>query len=292
MVTTYRRYVAIGDSSTEGLEDPDGNGGYIGFADRLAQHIADGQDEPLEYANLGIRGYKMREIRYTQLDRALAMKPDLLSIFGGVNDVLSARCDFDALRAEFVIVFGELRRAGSTVITFTMPDPAAINPLAANLRDRVTKLNAIIRSEAARREVRLVDFEAYPVAVDPRLWFDDRLHGNTLGHIRVAAALAWRLGVAGSDESWTGPVGEELVPRRPLERLSSDLEWARHYLAPWLGKGFRRLSSGRGIQPKRPIPTIVPKPVIRAERVEAPHDGSSTSSGPRLRRAPGAFPHS
>jgi lysophospholipase L1-like esterase len=268
-VTTYRRYVAIGDSSTEGLEDRDANGRYIGFADRLAQHIADGQDEPLEYANLGIRGYKMREIRCTQLDAALAMKPDLLSIFGGVNDLLSPRCDFYALRAEFVIVFGEARRIGSTVITFTMPDPAAINPLAANLRDRVSKLNAIIRSEAERRGVLLVDFEDYPVAVDPRLWFDDRLHGNTLGHIRVAAALAWRLGVTDSDASWTQPVGEELVPRRPLERLSSDLEWARHYLAPWLGKGIRRVPSGLGIEPKRPVPTIVPRSVHRSSDLSA-----------------------
>ena len=266
---SYRRYVAIGDSSTEGLEDPDGNGGYIGFADRLAQHIADGQEEPLEYANLGIRSYRMHEIRCTQLDDALAMKPDLVSVFGGVNDVLAARCDFDALRAEFVIVFGELRRAGSTVITFTMPDPAAINPLAARLRERVSKLNAIIRSEAEAWDVLLVDFESYPVAVDPRLWFDDRLHGNTLGHIRVAAALAWRLGIAGADDSWTGPLGEELSPRRPLERLSSDLEWARHYLAPWLGKGIRRLPRGLGIERKRPVPTIVPKSGHRTSGLSA-----------------------
>jgi len=166
-VTTYRRYVAIGDSSTEGLEDPDGHGGYLGWADRLAAHIADGQDEPLECANLAIRGYKMREIRCPQLQDALAMTPDLLTVFGGVNDVISPRCDFDALRAEFVIVFGEARRTGCTVASFTMPDPAAINPLAANLRDRVRKLNAIIRSEAERRGVLLVDFEAYPVAEDP-----------------------------------------------------------------------------------------------------------------------------
>lgn len=264
-MTTYRRYVAIGDSSTEGLEDRDEAGRYIGFADRLAQLVADGQDEPLEYANLGIRSLRMREIRTTQLDDALAMRPDLVSIFGGVNDVISARCDFDALRAEFVIVFGELRRAGSTVITFTMPDPAAINPLAANLRDRVTKLNGIIRSEAERRGVLLVDFEEFPVAVDPRLWFDDRLHGNTLGHIRVAAGLAWRLGVSGSDDSWTGPVGEELNPRRPIERLSSDLDWARHYLAPWLGKGIRRLPHGLGVDRKRPVPTVVPKSRVRVD---------------------------
>jgi hypothetical protein len=43
----------------------------------------------LEYANLAIRGMRMKEIRVGQLDDALAMKPDLLSIFGGVNDLIA-----------------------------------------------------------------------------------------------------------------------------------------------------------------------------------------------------------
>ena len=102
-MTTFRRYVAIGDSSTEGLEDPDGHGGYRGWADRLAQHIADAQDEPLEYANLAIRGLRMSEIRTRQLDDALAMRPDLMTVFGGVNDVIGPRCDFDAIRADYVV---------------------------------------------------------------------------------------------------------------------------------------------------------------------------------------------
>jgi len=82
-VTTFRRYVAIGDSSTEGLEDPDGNGGYRGWADRLAAIVANGQDETLDYANLGLRGLRLNEVRLTQFDAALAMRPDLLSIFAG-----------------------------------------------------------------------------------------------------------------------------------------------------------------------------------------------------------------
>ena len=173
--------------------------------DRLAQHIADSQDEPLEYANLAIRGWRMKAIRAGQLDDAMALRPDLLTVFGGVNDVIGPRYDFDSVRANYVIVFGEARRAGCTVLTFTMPDPAAINPLAAGLRERVRKLNAIIRSEAEAWGVLLVDFESYPVAADPRLWYEDRLHGNTLGHIMVAAALAWRLGLPGFDESWAEP---------------------------------------------------------------------------------------
>src|SRR6478752_5176780 len=258
-VTTFRRFVAIGDSSTEGLEDPDGQGGYRGWADRLAQHIADAQEAPLEYANLAIRGLRMHEIRTGQLADALSMQPDLLSVFGGMNDVIGARPDFAQIRADHVIVFGEARREGATVVTFTMPDPAAINPLGARLRDRVSRLNDIIRTEADRRGVLVMDFEAYPVAEDPRLWFEDRLHGNELGHSTVAAALAWRLGIPGFDGSWANPLEGPPARLRAREQLVGDFDWAVHYLAPWLGKGMRRFPHGYGIERKRPIPTLLPK---------------------------------
>jgi lysophospholipase L1-like esterase len=258
-VTTFRRYVAIGDSSTEGLEDPDGNGGYRGWADRLAQHIADNQDEPLEYANLAIRGYRMKEIRTRQFDDALAMQPDLLSVFGGMNDVILPRCDLDSIRADYVIIFGEARRQGVTVLTFTVPDLASINPLGMAFRDRVTKLNDLIRTEAERHGVVVMDFEQYPVAQDPRLWFADRLHGNELGHQIVASALAWRLGIAGFDDGWTMPLEGEPMRPRGRQLVTGDIEWAMRYLAPWLGRGIRRMRTGYGIDPKRPIPTVIPK---------------------------------
>ncbi|HEY6688120.1 MAG TPA: SGNH/GDSL hydrolase family protein [Propionibacteriaceae bacterium] len=258
-MTTFRRYVAIGDSSTEGLEDPDGNGGYRGWADRLAQHIADHQHDPVQYANLAIRGLRMREIRTNQLEAALAMEPDLLSVFGGMNDVIVPRCDLVSIRADYVIIFGQARRQGIDVLSFTVPDLSSINPLAMAFRDRVTKLNDIIRTEAERYDVVVMDFENYPVAQDPRLWFADRLHGNELGHQIVAAALAWRLGIDGSDDSWITPLEGEPVRPRGRQLLTGDIEWAMHYLAPWLGRGIRRMRTGYGIHPKRPIPTVVPK---------------------------------
>jgi lysophospholipase L1-like esterase len=258
-VATFRRYVAIGDSSTEGLEDPDGQGGYRGWADRLAQHIADAQDEPLEYANLAIRGLRMKEIRVCQLDDALAMQPDLLTVFGGVNDLIAGPVDFDAIRADYVIVFGQAYRQGVTVLTFTMPDPTSINPLGRYWRERAARLNDIIRTEAESRGVLVMDFEHYPVAEDPRLWFEDHLHGNELGHQTVAAALAWRLGIDGFDEAWAEPLAGDPTRPRGREKLRGDIDWARHYVAPWLGKGIRGVRQGRGIQRKRPIPTVVPK---------------------------------
>ena len=107
----FHRYVAIGDSSTEGLEDPDGQGGYRGWADRLAEHIADAQESPVEYANLAIRGMRLHEIRKTQFDAALALEPDLMTIFGGVNDAVSVRCDFAAMRLDLV---DDVRRGAGT----------------------------------------------------------------------------------------------------------------------------------------------------------------------------------
>ncbi len=109
-----------------------------------------------------------------------------------------------------------------------------------------------------------MDFEAYPVAQDPRLWFEDRLHGNALGHQTVARALAWRLGLPGFDQSWAEPLAGDPPPRpRAREQFVGDFDWAVHYLAPWLGKGIRRLPHGLGVEPKRPLPTVVPRTAVR-----------------------------
>ena len=104
-----------------------------------------------------------------------------------------------------------------------------------------------------------MDFDAYPVAKDARLWFEDRLHSNTLGHVKIAAALAWRLGIAGFDESWAELLEGEAEPPRPRVPITGDFDWAVNHLLPWLGKEIRRLPRGLGIERKRPLPTIVPK---------------------------------
>src|SRR5258705_11869378 len=86
MATRFRRYVAIGDSSTEGLHDPDGSGGFRGWADRLAGHIATHQGG-LEYANLAIRGRGTAQIRAEQVPVALAIEPDLGTGVAGLNNL-------------------------------------------------------------------------------------------------------------------------------------------------------------------------------------------------------------
>lgn len=294
---TFHRYVAIGDSATEGLEDPDPRGGYRGWADRLAMILsahaqAEGATDPVLYANLALRGQIVSEVRTLQFDQALAMAPDLLTITGGVNDCLGLNPDFDAIRQHLAVMFSEARGAGMTVMTLGMPDPTTINPLGGRLaRDRILRLNQVLRTECERYEVLLLDLEQFPGAADPRLWFEDRLHGNALGHERVARGMAWLLGLPGFDD-WAEPLPDDLdedIAREraehtgdlpapapgpfPLhserlghlaleaqewrERVAGDWEWARRHFGPWLSRGIRGIRHDQGLVAKRPELTPV-----------------------------------
>jgi lysophospholipase L1-like esterase len=244
------RYVAIGDSSTEGLDDPDGMGGFRGWANRLAERIAAAQGELL-YANLAVRGRSTRQIRESQLAPALAMRPDLVTLFSGTNDVVRRR--FDPARVALDV--REMHRAligqGATLLTFTLPDLAPVMPAARWIAPRVELLNRILREVSAESGALLVDLATHPVATDPRLWSDDRLHANSLGHERIAAALAQALGLPGTDSSWSLPLPPP-SPASSLQLLASELDWARRHFMPWVWRHLHGRSSGDGCQPKRP----------------------------------------
>ncbi|MDO5681507.1 MAG: GDSL-type esterase/lipase family protein [Propionibacteriaceae bacterium] len=266
----WRRFVAIGDSVTEGMVDSDGHGQWIGWADRFAAHIATHQAADLAYANLAISGFRLHDIRTQQFEAALAMEPDLLSIVGGVNDVISLRPDFDQMAADLDIMFARARARGITVISFTNPDISRANPLATVVRDRLLTLNGIVRRLAREHDVLFVDFEHVPVASDPRLWGEDRLHINTLGHVRVAAGMAWLLGLPGFDRSWAVDMDDwhdssELVVDQARAGARSHLDWARRHFGPWVVAGLRGKEYSQGKECKRPTLTTVE---VRREHVD------------------------
>jgi lysophospholipase L1-like esterase len=246
----YERYVALGDSSAEGMIDPDGAGGFRGWADRLAELVAAAQGSLL-YANLAVRGRRTRDIRDDQLPAALALAPDLATLFTGTNDVIAGDFDLDAAADDVEAIETALGAAGATVLTFTLPDLGAVLPMARRVGPRLRALNERLRGIAARTGTRLVDFEAYEVAVDPRLWHADRLHANSEGHARIAAALAHALGLPGTDTSWAEPL-PRLPPATRAARLAADLAWSGRYLLPWAFRHLRGRSSGDGRGPKRP----------------------------------------
>ena len=249
----FERYVAVGDSTTEGLDDPDGAGGFRGWANRLAERVAAHQGV-LAYANLGIRGHGARQIKEGQLASALALRPDLATVVAGMNDLLRPRFDARAIGADI----GEMQRAlverGCVVLTFTIPDIArrlTVPPLTRMLSQRTLELDDEIRRVTLASGARLLDLAAYPLASDPRMWSRDRLHANAEGHARIAAGFAQLLELPGADDAWLAPLGDA-PPIALRARFANDLHWGYAYFAPWLWRLVRGRSAGDGQAPKRP----------------------------------------
>lgn len=246
----YSRYVALGDSTTEGLDDPYPDGGFRGFADRLAGDLA--LLEPrLLYANLAVRGRRAHQVREEQLEPALALEPDLASVVAGLNDTLRGDFDLDATAGEIEAMLTALRDAGADVITMTFPDPVKVNPIARLAKTRMVALNARIREAAERTGSLVVDLERTPVASDPRLWSVDRLHANPEGHRRMAAAAAHLLGLPDAGDGWSAALPP--ADRRGMRSaVSAEVTWAARYFLPWVIRRARGRSSGDGIVAKRP----------------------------------------
>jgi lysophospholipase L1-like esterase len=247
------RFVAIGDSTVEGLEDPGPDGVYVGWADRLARHLSTVHGD-LTYANLAVRGLTAREVRTTQLEPALALRPDIAVVVAGVNDVLRPRFDRAALREDLLAMHAALRGAGARVASFTMPDMTKVAPLAVVLRGRLEALNDIVREAGDRYGTAIADLAAEPVSSDPALWDDDRLHANSEGHRRVALALAETLAVPAGD--WRAPLPE--VARQPLPAVAlREVAWAVTHLGPWLWRHLTGRSADEQAACKRPNLTPV-----------------------------------
>ncbi len=247
----FERYVAVGDSSTEGLDDPDGNGGYRGWADRLAEHVAVASPG-LQYANLAVRGKSAGEICATQLAPAIAMRPDLATVVAGMNDLLRGRWDATRVAAQIGEMVAGLRAVGATVVTFTIPDVSRRMRLGRMLTAKTAALNIEIHQVARATGALLLDLATYELADDPRMWAVDRIHGNPDGHARIAAALAHLLGLPGAPAgSLTEPLPHQ--DRRRRDVLVEDLAWVARYVAPWAWRRLRGRTTGDRITAKRPV---------------------------------------
>ncbi len=294
----WRRYLALGDSFTEGLVDPvdpdgaDGADGHRGWADRLADLLDQGQrrDDPaapaLQYANLAVRGHLQRRILDEQLPRALAMHPDLVSLSAGGNDLLRPRPDVPAITARTEAAVVALRAAGADVLLVAGVDPRAA-PLLRLTRSRVADHNQSVWAIAQRHGARVLDLWGLTALQDPRMWAQDRIHLSPEGHRRVAHLAEATLTGQGTGRGAAGTGGEptgapewstplEPPPRRTrtaLATASSDAAWVRRDLVPWVGRRLAGRSSGDGRTAKRP--TWAPVGVTRAtERTSPTSPGS------------------
>ncbi|WP_168706670.1 SGNH/GDSL hydrolase family protein [Gordonia paraffinivorans] len=247
----FTRYVALGDSFTEGVGDADPTrpNGLRGWADRVAEQLAR-HDEGFAYANLAIRGRLLDAVIAEQLEPAVAMNPDLVTIYAGGNDLMRPGLDVDALVDRYDTAIGKLAATGATVVVFTAYDTGWA-PVFRKLRGRIAIYNELVREVADRHGVMVLDYWRLKGFDDYRMWDTDRLHMSSLGHTRMAAEVLDLLGV---DHDITRVELEAAAELSRREQRRQNAAWARTFLAPWVMRRIRGVSSGDGITPRWPQP--------------------------------------
>lgn len=254
----WRRFVAIGDSFTEGIGDPDpaSPDGHRGWADRVAEVLSQQVDD-FAYANLAVRGKLIAQIVAGQIEPAVALRPDLVSICAGGNDVIRPGSDPDQIAEQLDDAVSRLSSTGAAVVLFTGID-TGFAPVLRSFRGKVAIYNENVRAIADRYDCIVADQWALKSVQDSRFFTDDRLHFNPLGHHEVARMVLRALNVP-----------NDLQPMRPdpspvrtwREARAEDLGWAREHLVPWVLRRIHHQSSGDFITAKRPdaSPVVLPE---------------------------------
>ncbi len=265
--TTFTRYVALGDSITEGLCDaaPARPGGWLGWADRLAA-ILDGDaglaGGTLEFANLAVRGRRVADVVDDQIPHALTLGPDLVSVLIGGNDLMSPSADPDQLATRLEAGVGALRRSGATVLLANLFDPQFaffLKPF----RGRAAVFNANIWSIARDHQATVLDVWGVREFRDPGMWAADRVHLSARGHRLLASHAAHTLGVPYAEVTSAAPgtaVSPAPAPPHDDDRGEPDLPfgaWLRLHALPWMARRLRHISLGDGMGPKLPQPLPV-----------------------------------
>ncbi|HOT34763.1 MAG TPA: SGNH/GDSL hydrolase family protein [Rhodoglobus sp.] len=245
----WTRYVAIGDSFTEGIGDPEPQspGGHRGWADRVAE-VLSSQSTDFAYANLAIRGRLLQQISDEQVDSALALNPDLITVSAGGNDIIRPGTDPDDVAQRFEDMVVRLRGDGATVVMFNGPD-IGMTPVLRRVRGKVAIYNENLRAIAQRHDAIVADMWALRELGDPRMWAPDRLHFSPIGHHTIARMVLDALNV----ENELEPLKPEPMPQRSWRQARvEDAVWAREHFVPWVLRRVRGRSSGDEVRPKRP----------------------------------------
>ncbi|GAA5197599.1 SGNH/GDSL hydrolase family protein [Microbacterium jejuense] len=264
----WRRYVALGDSFTEGVGDPEPSApnGLRGWADRVAEVLSD-QVEDFAYANLAIRGRLIGQIVEEQVEPAIALRPDLVTFSAGGNDVIRPNGDPDHVAQLFEDAVVRLSQGGATVVVFTGID-TAFTPVFRGIRGKVAIYNENIRAIADKYDCIVADQWALKEVQDMRFFDDDRLHYNALGHHEIARMVLRSLNVPNDLQ----PMQPDPLPLRTWrEARAVDLVWAREYLVPWVLRRLRHQSSGDTVSAKRPDP--LPVTTLAPGKNSAAHRG-------------------
>ncbi|WP_121745844.1 SGNH/GDSL hydrolase family protein [Streptomyces sp. E2N166] len=226
------RFVALGDSLTEGVGDPVRDG-WRGWAALLAAGLA---EQPAMFTNLALSGARARDVAERQLPVGLALRPDVVSVVVGVNDTLRCSFDLGAVAARLDTVYAAFTAQGALLLTACLPDPGATlglpGALARPLARRQRAVNAVVHALSDRYGAVHLHASEGDWTTDRAMWSADRLHPGERGHrqlaLRFHALLAERGHATGPAPS---PENEFPTPTR-----SASLWWLATAGTGWVAR--------------------------------------------------------
>jgi lysophospholipase L1-like esterase len=251
----YTRFIALGDSFTEGMQDEKVNNQYRGWADRVAEALAS-QTPGFTYLNLAVRGKLVGQVIDDQIPAALRWiegPSTLVSFHAGANDLLRPSYDPNVVLPRYREAIKVLAATGCQLMVFTAIERVAKSgKMQALWEERFSAFNKNVREMAAQYNAIVLEATNDPDIGSRRFLDKDRLHLNPAGHYRVAQGVLQKIG-GPHDPHWR----EDLPPqpqRSFFAKVYDDVRWVLTFLIPWMSRRIRGVSSGDGRSPKHVEP--------------------------------------
>lgn len=258
-MVAINKFIALGDSLTEGLSDKYPDGTYRGWADRVADELSL-VDTNFLYANFAVRGKLLEQVIADQVSVALPFitgNDTVVSFHAGANNILRPKLDVKRVIADYQSAVIRITDTGAKVLVFTVREVA--NPKTkAELywNERFGPFNANVREIASKTGAILLDANSHEVFGDPRMLAKDRLHLSQEGHRRVAQGVLKALGMP-HDINYTQAMGPHKQTPAVLRGIGT-VAWGVAFLVPWVIRRLSGKSSGDGRVAKYPVLTSWP----------------------------------
>lgn len=183
----WRRFVVVGDSLSAGVGDPRPGYEQGGWADRVAG-VLRRVNHDATYVNTALVGATTKQVLATQAPRIAALRPDLIHLPSGPNDLFSTAPDFSEIARDLGRLYALAAETGAQITVFSL-GRAFVVPGFPHWTDRVRRVNAITRELAAGYDAALVDMWDHPINDRPDLLSADRIHFSSSGQAVMAAEV-------------------------------------------------------------------------------------------------------
>jgi acyl-CoA thioesterase-1 len=186
-------YVALGDSTVYGVGATSPDRSYVGQLYRRLRSVY----PRARLVNLGQGGATAADVRSGQLARALALRPHIVTVSVGPNDITRRRSPQQYEEDIEAILTALSGQTGAIVVVNLIPD-ITVTPrfrrdkLATALRQRVETFNEVLERLARARGAAVVDLfgpSQREVPCQPALISSDNYHPSDQGYARWAEIM-------------------------------------------------------------------------------------------------------